>query len=106
MLLALGNPTVDYFALDVEGVEIPVLETIPFEKVPFFLLDCLLKYALHASPIKVDIRMLQIEVNKNGVVLEGTLDTLKRFLEKKGYQLFNQKLQVIENSSAASVSFF
>ena len=25
ILLALGNPTVDYFALDIEGAELPVL---------------------------------------------------------------------------------
>ena len=33
LLLALGNPTVDFFSLDVEGAEIRVLKTIPFDKV-------------------------------------------------------------------------
>ncbi len=33
LLLALGNPTVDYFSLDIEGAEYPVLKTIPFDKV-------------------------------------------------------------------------
>lgn len=33
MLLALGNPTVHYFSLDIEGAEFPVLRTIPWEKV-------------------------------------------------------------------------
>ena len=33
LLLAMGNPTVDFFSLDVEGAEIKVLETIPFDKV-------------------------------------------------------------------------
>ena len=33
ILLALGNPVVDYFSLDIEGAEYPVLKTIPFEKV-------------------------------------------------------------------------
>jgi hypothetical protein len=33
ILLALGNPTVHYFSLDIEGAEFPVLKTIPWEKV-------------------------------------------------------------------------
>ena len=33
VLLALGNPTVDYFSLDVEGAELPILKTIPWHKV-------------------------------------------------------------------------
>lgn len=33
VLLAMGNPVVDYFSLDIEGAEYPVLKTIPFEKV-------------------------------------------------------------------------
>ena len=33
VLLALGNPAVDYFSLDVEGAELPILKTIPWHKV-------------------------------------------------------------------------
>ena len=33
ILLALGNPTVNYFSLDIEGAEYPVLQTIPWDKV-------------------------------------------------------------------------
>ena len=33
LLLALGNPTVHYLSLDIEGAELPVLKTIPWEKV-------------------------------------------------------------------------
>jgi hypothetical protein len=33
ILLALGNPTVDIFSLDIEGAELKVLETIPWSKV-------------------------------------------------------------------------
>jgi hypothetical protein len=32
LLLALGNPKVDYLSLDVEGAEINILRTIPWEK--------------------------------------------------------------------------
>jgi hypothetical protein len=30
--MALGNPTVDLFSLDIEGAEYPVLQTIPWDK--------------------------------------------------------------------------
>ncbi len=33
ILLAMGNPTVNYFSLDIEGAEFPVLKTIPWDKV-------------------------------------------------------------------------
>ena len=33
ILLALGNPVVDFFSLDVEGAELPILKTIPWSKV-------------------------------------------------------------------------
>jgi len=33
LLLALGNPTVDYLSLDVEGTELGILKTIPWDKV-------------------------------------------------------------------------
>ena len=33
ILLAVGNPVVDYFSLDVEGAELPILKSIPWDKV-------------------------------------------------------------------------
>ena len=33
ILEAMGNPTVDYFSLDVEGSELPILKTIPWDLV-------------------------------------------------------------------------
>ena len=33
ILLALGNPKIDYFSLDVEGDEMNILRTIPFDQV-------------------------------------------------------------------------
>ena len=35
ILLAMGNVTVHYFSLDIEGAEFPVLQTIPWDKVKF-----------------------------------------------------------------------
>ena len=33
ILNAIGNPVVDYFSLDVEGSELPILRSVPWEKV-------------------------------------------------------------------------
>ena len=33
ILYAIGNPSVDYFSLDIEGVELDVLKSIPWDKV-------------------------------------------------------------------------
>jgi hypothetical protein len=33
ILMAFNNPTIDYFSLDVEGSELAILKTIPFDKV-------------------------------------------------------------------------
>jgi len=64
ILLAMGNPTVDYFSLDVEGAELPILKTIPWDK--------------------VNIKILSIEVNHS----DGKkIDT---FMKSKGYKLVQQ----------------
>ena len=46
ILYAIGSPSVDYFSLDIEGVELDVLKTIPWDK--------------------VDIKIFSIEVVGNG----------------------------------------
>jgi len=56
MLLALDNPVIDYFSLDVEGAEIPILQTIPFDKVA--------------------IDVMRVEINHLGKVFEGNFFTL------------------------------
>ncbi len=50
-ILAMGNPVVDYFSLDVEGAELPILKSIPWDKVNikvrifgmsiYFITECL-----------------------------------------------------------------
>ena len=40
ILLALGNPAVHHFSLDIEGAELPVLKTVPWDKVDIrFIID-------------------------------------------------------------------
>ncbi|XP_045107887.1 uncharacterized protein LOC123502728 isoform X1 [Portunus trituberculatus] len=66
ILLALNTTTVDYFSLDVEGAEMGVLKTIPWDK--------------------VDIKTLSVEFIHGG---EGK-DALKKYMEGLGYRVFSE----------------
>lgn len=68
ILQALGNPTIDLFSLDIEGAELPVLKTIPWEK--------------------VKIRALMVEVNHVGQIFEGTVSDLDSFLDENGFKFY------------------
>ena len=68
LLLAMGNPAVDLFSLDVEGSEFQILKSIPWDK--------------------VNIRVLLIEVVHLGKLFGGSLAELNSFLEEKGYRLY------------------
>ena len=65
-----GNPRVDFLSLDIEGAELKVLQTIPFDK--------------------VNISVLMIETNHLGEIFEGTNDDLRRFLHKNGYTFYKR----------------
>ena len=39
LVLALGNPVIDYLSLDIEGAELEVLKTIPFDKIKIQLIS-------------------------------------------------------------------
>lgn len=62
--MALGNPTIDYFVLDIEGAEFPVLRTVPFQD--------------------LDIRLWQVELPHLGKYFKGTYDELVEFFYKNG----------------------
>ncbi|XP_076050463.1 protein Star-like [Oratosquilla oratoria] len=66
ILLALNVTTVDYFSLDIEGFELEVLRTIPWEK--------------------VDIQTLSVEFIHGK---EGK-DTLKEYMATKGYSVYSE----------------
>lgn len=65
-LLAMNVTTVDYFSLDVEGSELEVLKTIPFDK--------------------VNIRTLSVEWTH---VKEGK-EEIRKYMENKGYTVFSE----------------
>ena len=52
LLLALGNPTVNYFSLDIEGAEYLVLQSIPWDKVDIEVLGVELHIAGKVFPEK------------------------------------------------------
>ena len=63
LMLALNRTTVDFFSLDVEGDEIKILKTIPFDK--------------------INIKMFTIEYLHE----PGGVHALQSFMESKGYWL-------------------
>ncbi len=73
ILQALGNPTVDLFSLDIEGAELQVLQTVPWDK--------------------VNVRVLLVEVNHIGEIFPGTQKKLSDFLKKSGFK-FYQKAKI------------
>ncbi|XP_045607488.1 protein Star [Procambarus clarkii] len=66
ILLALNTTTIDYFSLDVEGSELAVLRTIPWDK--------------------VNIRTLSVEFIHGG---EGK-DAIRKYVESQGYNLYTE----------------
>ncbi|XP_018010984.1 protein Star-like isoform X2 [Hyalella azteca] len=66
ILAALGNPVVDYMSLDVEGVELKVLKSIPWDD--------------------VKIRVITIEI----FLLPEGPEALRVFMEEKGFKFIKQ----------------
>ena len=65
LIMAAGNPTVNYFILDIEGAELQVLKTLPWDK--------------------VDIEVLSVETDLAGMVMEGSREEIIEFMESVGY---------------------
>jgi len=66
ILKALGNPTVHYLSLDVEGSEFQILKSIPFQE--------------------VDIKVIDLEINHLGEIFPGTFQNILNYLETQGYE--------------------
>ena len=65
LIMAVGNPTVNWFILDIEGAELQVLKTVPWDK--------------------VDIEVLSVETDLAGMVMEGSRQDIIEFMESVGY---------------------
>ena len=62
---AAGNVTVNYLSLDIEGAELQVLRTLPWDK--------------------VDIEVMTVETNHAGEVFPGTRQDVRDYLALRGY---------------------
>ena len=69
LLLAMDNPTVHYFSLDIEGAELQVLKTVPWEK--------------------VDIWVVSVETHLAGEVFPGSREDIIDYMESVGYNIEN-----------------
>ena len=65
LLLAMDNPTVNWFILDIEGAEYQVLQTIPWHL--------------------VDIEMISVETDMAGVVMPGSRHEIIDYMRSQGY---------------------
>jgi len=66
ILLALGNPTVHWISLDIEGAEFAVLKTIPWDK--------------------VDIQSLTVETHMMGMIFPGDREEFIGYMKSVGYR--------------------
>ena len=64
--MALNNPQVDYFSLDIEGAELSVLQTLPWNL--------------------LNVTLLTVEVNHAGVIFPGTSEDIQNFMIGQGYE--------------------
>ena len=61
----MNNPHVDYWSLDIEGAEYPVLKSINW--------------------IDTNISLIDVEVNHSGEIFPGSKDEIHEFLKMNGY---------------------
>ena len=65
--MALDNPHIDYFSLDIEGAEAPMLKTLPWDE--------------------TKITLFTVEINHAGETFAGSKDDIRGFMKEKGYDL-------------------
>ena len=66
LLLAMDNPTVNWFILDIEGAEYQVLQTIPWHL--------------------VDIEMVSVETDLAGLVMPGSRQEIIDYMKSQDYR--------------------
>ena len=76
VLLALGNPTVDYFSLDVEGAEWPIMESLPWDKVNISIIS------LENAHLGAENALLEAHMIKNGYEIKQKVDWDTIFVKK------------------------
>ena len=64
--MAIGNPQIDYFSLDIEGAEAPMLKTLPWDE--------------------TKITLFTVEINHAGETFPGSKNDIRSFMKEKGYE--------------------
>ena len=85
IVYALGNPKIDYLSLDIEGAELEILKTIPFDK-------------LNIQLISVEIIRKKLNDNVSGNQADH-FDDIVTFLEQNGYKLLRSMPHTLERLS-------
>ena len=67
VLMALDNPHVDYFSLDIEGAEWTILNSLPWDR--------------------INITSLTVEINHAGETLPGSQSDIRHLMQRQGYEL-------------------
>ena len=67
VLVALDNPHIDYFSLDIEGAEWTILKSLPWDK--------------------INVTALTVEINHAGETLPGSQSDIRQLMQQKGYEL-------------------
>ncbi len=93
MLLALNRTVIDWFSLDLEGSELTILRTLPFDKITIKVSRCtyslLLTLLVHRTWLALSWftnKVLTVEWNH---IKEGK-KALKEFMFGKGYKFFKK----------------
>ncbi|CAH1782045.1 unnamed protein product [Owenia fusiformis] len=86
LLLAVGVTRIDFFSLDVEGAEVPILKTIPFDKV--YIKSLTVEYRFFDShsedkeKSQKNLKMIRDFFEKLGFYKEVKLDSLDVIFER------------------------
>ena len=73
VLMALNNPHIDYFSLDIEGAEAAILKTVPWNQ--------------------VNVTLFSVEINHAGKIFPGSRLDIQEFMKSQGYH-FEQTIKI------------
>ena len=82
VMMALGNPTIDYFSLDVEGSELGILKTIPFSRIDIKVMTIEINH--YSKPKQAEIRSI---MESNGFELVKVINKQDFVFQKKGWYI-------------------
>ena len=81
----------DFMSIDIEGADLAVIETIPFDKGKYYF-EIILKNIKYSCILHflVDISVIMIEVAHIVEIFSGNNDRLRRVLSENGYVFYRR----------------